>query len=124
MSSPSYWLSASVLTITSAPSFSPASRPAWKAAASPLWLVSRTTWSTPRSRATSTVRSVEPSSMISHSTSSKPATWRGSRLSVSGSCPSSLKHGIWMISFIDSGCARGAEMTTFGGRKRRAGCAQ
>ena len=42
MSPPSYWLSASVLTITSAPSLSPASSPAWKPAASPLWLVSRT----------------------------------------------------------------------------------
>ena len=43
MSAPSYWLSASVLTITSAPSFSPASSPAWNAAARPLLLVRRTT---------------------------------------------------------------------------------
>ena len=35
--------------------------------------VRRTMWSTPFSRATSIVRSVEPSSMISHSTVSKPA---------------------------------------------------
>ena len=77
MSAPSYWLSASVLTITSAPSLSPASRPAWKAAARPLWLVRRTTWSTPCARATSIVRSVEPSSMISHSTTSNPSTCRG-----------------------------------------------
>ena len=47
MSAPSYWLSASVLTITSAPSFSPASSPAWKPAARPLLFVSRTMWSTP-----------------------------------------------------------------------------
>ena len=65
---PSYWLSASVLTITSAPSFRQASSPAWNAAARPLLLVSRTMWSTPPSRATSTVRSVEPSSITSHST--------------------------------------------------------
>jgi hypothetical protein len=45
-----------------------ASRPAWKPEARPLLFVSRTTWSTPCSRATSIVRSVEPSSMISHST--------------------------------------------------------
>ena len=67
-SGPWYWLSASVLTITSAPSLSAASRPAWKLEASPLLLVRRTMWSTPCVRATSTVRSVEPSSMISHST--------------------------------------------------------
>ena len=50
-SRPSYWLSASVLTITSAPSLSAASRPAWKPLARPLLLVSRTMWSTPCSRA-------------------------------------------------------------------------
>ena len=77
MSDPSYWLSASVLTITSAPSFRPASSPAWKAAARPLLFVSRTMWSTPCSRATSIVRSVEPSSMISHSTVSNPAICAG-----------------------------------------------
>ena len=47
MSAALYWLSASVLTITSAPSFSDASSPAWKPCASPLLFVSRTTWSTP-----------------------------------------------------------------------------
>jgi hypothetical protein len=57
------------LTITSAPSFSAASSPAWKPEASPLLLVSRTMWSTPFARATSTVRSVDPSSTISHSKS-------------------------------------------------------
>ena len=62
-SAPRYWLSASVLTTTSAPSFRQASRPAWKPAARPLLLVSRTMCSTPFSRATSTVRSVEPSSI-------------------------------------------------------------
>ena len=81
----SYWLSASVLTITSAPSLRHASRPAWKPAARPLLFVSRTMWSTPWARATSMVRSVEPSSMTSHSTSSKPATSRGRSASVTGS---------------------------------------
>src|SRR5436190_2883254 len=100
MSLASYWLSASVLTITSAPSFRQASIPAWKAAARPLLFVRRTTWSTPCARATSIVRSVEPSSMTSHSTSSKPRTARGRSPSVAGSCSSSLRHGIWMISFM------------------------
>src|SRR5436190_15489100 len=100
MSFASYWLSASVLTITSAPSFRQASMPAWKAAARPLLFVRRTTWSTPWARATSIVRSVDPSSMISHSTRSKPATARGRSPSVAGSCSSSLRQGIWMISFI------------------------
>src|SRR6478672_774479 len=72
MSRASYWLSASVLTITSAPSLRQASIPAWKPAARPLLFVRRTTWSTPWARATSTVRSVDQSSIISHSTSSKP----------------------------------------------------
>ena len=62
--------------------------------------VSRTMWSTPFSRATSTVRSVDPSSMISHSTDSKPATSRGRSASVTGRVSSSFRHGIWMMSFI------------------------
>ena len=57
-------------------------------------------WSTPSARATSTVRSVEPSSMTSHSTSSMPGISRGRSASVPGSVCSSLKQGIWMISFI------------------------
>src|SRR5919198_2636786 len=100
MSEPQYWLSASVLTITSAPSFSAASRPAWKPAARPLLLVRRTMWSTPLARATSMVRSVDPSSMTSHSTVSKPSTWRGRSASVAGSVASSLRQGIWMMSFM------------------------
>src|SRR3954453_10521611 len=100
MSAARYWLSASVLTITSAPSFRPASIPAWKAAASPLLLVSLTTWSTPHSRATSTVRSLDPSSMTSHSTRSKPSTARGSSVRTWGRVASSFRHGIWMTSFI------------------------
>src|SRR6478672_4050710 len=100
MSRASYWLSASVLTMTSAPSFRAASRPAWNPAASPLLFVSRTMWSTPWPRATSTVRSVEPSSMTSHSTVSKPSTSRGRSPSVSGRVSSSFRQGIWMISFM------------------------
>src|ERR671930_389414 len=100
MSWPEYWLSASVLTMTSAPSLSAASRPAWKPAARPLLLVRRTMWSTPLARATSMVRSVEPSSMTSHSTVSKPSTWRGRSASVAGSVASSLRQGIWMMSFM------------------------
>src|SRR4051794_26666225 len=57
-------------------------------------------WSTPCSRATSTVRSVEPSSTISHSTVSKPSSSRGRSCSVTGRVSSSFRHGIWMISFI------------------------
>ena len=100
MSAPKYWLSASVLTITSAPSFRQASSPAWKPAARPRLLVRRTMWSTPPARATSTVRSVEPSSITSHSTSSMPGISRGRSPSVSGSVCSSLKQGIWMMSFM------------------------
>src|SRR4051794_12957994 len=100
MSWPEYWLSPSVLTMTSAPSFRHASSPAWKPAARPLLFVSRTMWSTPCSRATATVRSTDPSSMTSHSTSSKPSTSRGRSASVSGRVSSSLKQGIWMMSFM------------------------
>ena len=63
-------------------------------------MVSRTTWSTPCARATSTVRSVEPSSITSHSTSSNPSTRARQVGSVTGSVCSSLRQGIWMISFI------------------------
>src|SRR4051794_20881964 len=100
MSAASYWLSASVLTITSPPSLRRASIPAWNAAASPLLLVSRTTWSTPCARATSIVRSVEPSSTISHSTTSKPSTVRGRSRIVPGRVSSSFRQGIWMTSFM------------------------
>ena len=73
MSAPSYWLSASVLTITSAPSFRPASRPAWKRGREPLVVrEADDVVDAALARATSTVRSVEPSSMTSHSTASKP----------------------------------------------------
>ena len=103
MSAPLYWLSASVLTTTSAPSLRQASSPAWKPAARPLLLVRRTMCSTPCSRATSTVRSVEPSSMTSSSTASMPSIWRGMSAIVAGSVASSFRQGIWMISFIGGG---------------------
>src|SRR4051812_45573961 len=123
MSAPEYWLSASVLTITSAPSFRHASSPAWKPAARPLLFVRRTMWSTPCSRATSTVRSVEPSSMTSHSTRSTPGTSRGRSASVAGSVASSLRQGIWMMSFIGIGpgrsaAARAAQGTGYGVGRR------
>jgi hypothetical protein len=108
MSEPMYWLSASVLTMTSAPSFRQASRPAWKPAASPLLFVSLTMWSTPFSRATSIVRSVEPSSMMSHSTTSTPGTSRGRSASVAGRVASSLRQGIWMMSFMRNRRGAGA----------------
>ena len=98
-----YWWSASVLTMTSAPSFREASMPAWNAAARPLLLVSRTMWSTPFARATSTVRSVEPSSITSHSTSSKPVSRRGSSRRTWGRVSSSSRHGIWITSFMPRG---------------------
>src|SRR3954468_18698337 len=108
------------MTITSAPSFSAASRPAWKPEARPLLLVSRTMWSTPFARATSIVRSVEPSSMTSHSTTSNPGTSRGRSASVTGSVSSSLRQGIWMMSFIGreetvprtSSCSRAMDGST------------
>src|SRR3954451_6167310 len=123
MSAPMYWLSASVLTMTSAPSFRHASRPAWKPAARPLLFVSLTMWSTPCSRATSIVRSVEPSSMISHSTTSMPGTSRGRSASVAGSVDSSLRQGIWMMSFIGKPAGGGGppeseQLTEYGVRRR------
>ena len=71
-----------------------------KPAASPLRRVKRTMWSAPCARATSEVRSVEPSSMTSTSTASTPGMVRGMALSVSGRVASSLRQGIWTISFI------------------------
>ena len=97
MSAAWYWLSASVLTMTSAPARSAASMPAANARAKP--------GSTPDGRcdrprpawATATVASVLPSSMTSHSTRSKPGTARGRLASVMPSVVASLKQGIWMI---------------------------
>ena len=90
MSSALYWLSASVLTMMSAPRWMLASSPAMNAHASPRFVRTRTTWSTPCARATATVPSVDPSSTTSHSTTSTPATARGSAASVTASVFSSL----------------------------------
>src|SRR3954462_5961538 len=123
MSEPMYWLSASVLTMTSAPSLGHASRPAWKPAARPLLFVSLTMGPPPCSRATSIVRSVEPSSMMSHSTTSMPGISRGRSASVAGSVLSSLRQGIWMMSFIAvrlrGGGAEGWPVRTGYGVRRR-----
>jgi hypothetical protein len=99
MASPGYWLSASVLTMTSAPRRRDASMPAMNARASPRFPRKRTTSATPHSRAIREVPSVEPSSITSTSTTSNPATARGSRSSVSRRVPSSFRQGIWMTSF-------------------------
>jgi hypothetical protein len=71
-----------------------------KPAARPLRRVKRTMWSAPCARATAEVASVDPSSMTSTSTVSTPGMVRGMALSVSGSVASSLRQGIWTISFI------------------------
>ena len=102
MSRASYWLSASVLTMMSAPRPMDSSSPAMKARASPWFRGSRRTWRTPLRRATSAVESVLPSSMTSHSTSSAPGISRGRSRSVSAKVVSSLKQGIWMTIFMTS----------------------
>ena len=94
MPSPAYWLSASVLTMKSAPALSDASMPAMNAAARPLLRRRRTTWSTPQARATSAVPSRDPSSMTRISTTSMPGTARGRSASVAGSVAASLRQGI------------------------------
>src|SRR5579885_1957649 len=98
-SAPGYWLSASVLTITSAPSLRAASRPAEKAVASPRLVGKRRSQSAPAARATSAVRSREPSSITRISTVSMPGTLRGRSAIVAARVASSLKQGIWMMSF-------------------------
>src|SRR5213593_2199905 len=86
--------------MTSAPRRRLASRPAMKPAARPLRRVKRTMWSAPFARATAEVRSVEPSSITSTSTTSMPGMERGTALRVSGSVASSLRQGIWTINFM------------------------
>ena len=85
MSRPSYWLSASVLTITSAPSFSAGVEPGLEAGREAL-VVRQAHDVVDAVRARDLDRaSVEPSSITSHSTVSKPSTSRGRSASVSGS---------------------------------------
>ena len=100
MSAPAYWLSPSVLTMMSAPSFTQASMPAANADASPFRCGKRTMWSAPCRRATADVPSRDPSSITSTSTTSMPGIVRGMSPSVAGSVWASLRHGIWTISFF------------------------
>src|SRR5690606_8677889 len=100
MSDPEYWLSASVLTMMSAPARRLASMPATKAAARPFRRRNRTTWWAPCARATSDVRSVEPSSTIRISIVSIPGIDRGRSASVAGRVSASFRQGIWMTSFM------------------------
>ena len=74
--------------------------PAMKAAANPLCDRKRTTWSAPHARATSAVPSSEPSSMTSTSMTSMPSICFGRSLIVPGKVVASLRHGIWMTSFV------------------------
>jgi len=93
-----YWLSPSVLTMTSARSRSAASRPRRKARASPSRAGARTMWVTPARRATATVSSVEPSSITRTSMDVNPGSDEGSCAIVAASVPSSLWQGIWITS--------------------------
>ncbi len=99
MSSPLYWLSASVFTMTSAPRRSDASTPAMKAAERPRLRGNLTMWCTPSSAARALVPSVLPSSMTSTSIASTPSMRRGRSARVAPRCSRSLRHGIWMITF-------------------------
>ena len=90
MSAASYWLSASVLTMTSAPRCRQVLSPVMNARARPWFEVCRTTWSAPLSSATWRDASVLPSSMTSHSTVSKPGTWRGRSARVAANASASL----------------------------------
>ena len=102
MSAARYWWSASVLTITSAPSFRAASMPGLEGGREALVVGQPDdVVDAAGARATSTVRSLEPSSTTSHSTSSKPVDRRGAaRPAPAGSVASSFRHGIWITSFI------------------------
>src|SRR5690242_20385153 len=51
-------------------------------------------------REASAVLSEEPSSMMSHSTVSKPSTFLGRSARAMASVSASLRQGIWMMSFI------------------------
>ncbi len=94
MSAASYCMSASKLTMTSAPMASDSVSPAEKASASPRFVTRRRTRSAPAARARSEVASVEPSSITSLSNSEKPGTRRGSAASARSIVASSLNAGI------------------------------
>ena len=101
-SRPSNWLSASVLTITSAPSFRDASRPAWKAVCEALVVrqpddVVDAVLARDLDRAVG--RAVVDDEQLDHVEAGDP---RGRSCSVTGSESSSSKQGIWMMSFMRS----------------------
>jgi hypothetical protein len=56
------------------------------------------------------VASVEPSSITSSSTESKPSRERGRSAIVAGSVSSSFRQGIWMINFKAATRVRGVEV--------------
>src|SRR5688500_17169561 len=95
MRSCGYWLSPSVLTTMSAPSSSARWTPSWKDRPRPRLRAWRTKCTTPCSLATSTVRSVDPSSMIRTMISSIPSMDVGIVDRTAGRVSSSLRQGTW-----------------------------
>src|SRR3954469_5738566 len=59
--------------------------------------------------------------MISHPTTSNPGTCLGRSASVAGSCASSLKQGIWMMSLRDGMGDTGRRVYTESATRPRAG---
>ena len=103
MSAATYWLSASTVTITSAPERSAASIPAPKASASPRRRENRTTRVAPCSNAIVAVPSLEPSSTTIVSISSSPGTSAGRSASTRGNVSASSSAGMTTTSFIPAG---------------------
>ena len=87
MSSAQYWLSASVLTMTSAPARSAASMPGGERPREALVAAEADDVVDARRLGHATVSSVLPSSMTIHSTCAKPGTARGRLASVSRAWP-------------------------------------
>src|SRR4051794_28574683 len=98
MRSCGYWLSPSVLTRMSAPSSSARCAPSWNERPRPRLPACRTNWVTPCARATSTVPSVEPSSITRTMISSMPGMRSGIDRRTAGSVSSSFRQGIWTTS--------------------------
>ncbi len=99
MSPASNWPSPSMLTITSAPRRSAASRPVAKAAPTPrlaAWL----TTAAPASRARPAVSSVEPSSTTTTSVESTPSITAGMQPMTSAMVSASLSAGMMTTSFM------------------------
>ena len=99
MRSCGYWLSPSVFTTMSAPSSRARWTPSWNDRPRPRLRAWCTNSVTPCSRATSTVRSVEPSSMMSTMISSIPGISFGIVLSTRGRVSCSFRQGTWTTSF-------------------------